>query len=45
VNLGTPQARRYDMPVQAFVNGQRLDGLAVVIRGVDFGAAAPAGCP
>lgn len=45
VNLGTPQARRYDMPVQAFVNGQRLYGLAVVIRGVDFGAAAPAGCP
>ena len=44
VNLGTPQVRRYDMPVQAFVNGQRLDGLAVVIRGVDFGAAPPAGC-
>jgi hypothetical protein len=44
VNLGTPQIRRYDMPVQAFVNGQRLDGLAVVIRGVDFGAAPPAGC-
>lgn len=44
VNLGTPQVRRYDMPVQAFVNGQRLDGLAVVIRGVDFGAAPPTGC-
>ena len=44
VNLGTPQIRRYDMPVQAFVNGQRLDGLAVVIRGVDFGATPPTGC-
>jgi hypothetical protein len=44
VNLGTPEARRYDMPVQAIVNGQRLDGLAVVIRGVVIGSAPPAGC-
>jgi hypothetical protein len=44
VNLGSPQTRRYDMPVQAFVNGQRVEGLAVVIRGVDFGVAPPTGC-
>lgn len=44
VNLGTPDPRRYDMPVQAIVNGQPVDGLSVVIRGVVFGVASPAGC-
>ncbi len=44
VNLGTADGRRYDMPVQAFVNGQPVQGLAVVIRGVVFGSAPPAGC-
>jgi hypothetical protein len=32
------------MPVQAIVNGQPVDGLSVVIRGVVFGVASPAGC-
>jgi hypothetical protein len=44
VNLGTPEPRRYDMTVRAIVDGQRLDGLSVTIRGVVVGLAPPAGC-
>jgi hypothetical protein len=44
VNLGSPDPRRYDMTVQTMVNGTRVDGLAVIIRGVVIGSAPPAGC-
>jgi hypothetical protein len=45
VNLGTPEPRRYDMPIQALVNGQPVSALAVIVRGVNIASAAPAGCP
>jgi hypothetical protein len=45
LNLGNPDARRYDLTVQGIVNGQPVTGLAVTIRSVLFGAATPAGCP
>lgn len=45
VNLGTPDSRRYDMPVQVIVNGQVVAGLVAVVRGVVFGTAPPpTGC-
>jgi hypothetical protein len=43
LNLGTPDPRRYDMRIQALVDGQAVQGLAVAF-GVLIGAPAPAGC-
>jgi len=45
VNIGNGDGRRYDMPVQGYVGGQPVQGLSVVVRGVVFGSAPPAGCP
>ena len=45
VNLGTPDPRRYDLFVEGIVNGQRVNGLLVPVRGVNFATAPPAGCP
>ena len=44
INFGSPDPRFYDMTVQAIVNGQRGDKLALRL-GVRFAAAPPAGCP
>ena len=44
IGLGSPDPRFYDMTVQAIVNGQPIDKLAVRF-GVRFGSALPTGCP
>ena len=44
VDVGQADPRAYNLTVQALVNGQAVDGLAVRIA-VLFGSAEPAGCP
>lgn len=45
LNMGNPDARRYDLTVQGIVNGQPVNGLAVTVKSVLYGAAPPIGCP
>lgn len=45
IDFGGVTPGRYDLRVQGIVNGQRLDGLAVTVRAVTLGTAAPRSCP